>query len=267
GKTTCKCTVFSAGQSKVLPGKSADVKLEWDVKTGDEEFEQSAELHTNDPRRETIHLSVLGHVLDTVKADRSDIHFHDLSVNETASDTVNIYAFRDAAFKIEKIDLGNATLAPYFGVTHVPLSAEEVAMRSGAKAGAKLTIDLKPGLPVGPFNQTVIVTTNQSSPVAINIQVTGDIVTDVLLAGTRINKNNWTVFLGTVSPQTGTKHTVYLRVKGPHRDDTQFHITAIEPATEFSATFGEPSNEITKIATTHPDVKELTLKVRYTVKE
>jgi uncharacterized protein DUF1573 len=295
GKTTCKCTVFATAQDKVLPGKTADVKLEWDVKTGDEEFEQSAELHTNDPRRETIHLSVHGHVIDTVRAERSDVHFHDLSVNETASDSVNIYAFRDAAFRIEKIDFGDANLAAYFNASHRPLSAEEVAQQPGAKAGEKLLIDIKPGLPVGPFIQTAIVTTNQSSPVAVNVQLIGEVVSDILLAGSKINKNTWSVFLGTVPRQEGVKHTVYLRIKGPHRDETQFRITQTEPATEFSATLGDSSHEIPKvvtypltieippgarpvarteegyakihIATTHPDVKELILKVRYTVKE
>src|SRR5262245_46759844 len=294
GHTTCKCTVFAAAQDKVLPGKSADVKLEWDVKTGDEEFEQSAELHTNDPRRETIHLSVHGHVLDTVRAERNDIHFHDLTVSETASDTVNIYAFRDAAFKIEKIDLGNALISDNFSVAHVPLSAEEIAKEPNAKAGEKLTIDIKPGLPVGPFNQTVIVTTNQTSPVAVNIQVVGEVVSDILLSGAKTNKNTWSVYLGTIPRDEGIKHMVYLRIKGPHRDETQLRISSVEPAREFAASLGEPNRDIPKvvtypltievptgatpvtrmeesyakiyIATTHPDVKEIMLKVRFTVK-
>src|SRR5262245_1226983 len=35
GQTTCKCTTFAAADDKVEPGKTAEVRLEWNAKTSE----------------------------------------------------------------------------------------------------------------------------------------------------------------------------------------------------------------------------------------
>jgi len=87
GQPSCSVCikVFQVAKDVLQPGERTEVKIEWDVKTSDGEFEQSGPLNTNDKIRPSVHLSIHGHVLDTVRADRSDIHFHDLSPNETAN--------------------------------------------------------------------------------------------------------------------------------------------------------------------------------------
>jgi hypothetical protein len=97
------------------------------VKTSGEEYEQSGPLNTNDRIRPSVHLSVHGRVLDTVRADRSDIHFHDLSPNETASGSINIFAFREPDLRIEKHEFENPDHEKFFNISFTPVSSDDLA--------------------------------------------------------------------------------------------------------------------------------------------
>jgi hypothetical protein len=157
-----------------------------------------------------------------------------------------------------------------------------------------MTIEVKPGLPQGDFDSAITVNTNQSSD-PLTVRVIGNVASDILLMGPNVVREKMLVSLGAFSQNVGKKHTIFLIVKGPHRDDTKVEITSVEPTTEFSARLGEVVRDTPKtmrypviievppgatpgartegtygkirIATTHPDVKELEIKVRYVVKE
>lgn len=286
--------VFSVAKATLQPGEKTEVNIEWDVKTSDAEFEQSGPLDTNDKNRPSVQLALHGHVLDTVRTDRGDVHFHDLSANESASSSVNIYAFRDTELKIEKHDFSNPSLAKHFDISFAPLSTDELAREPNAKGGQKMTVEVKPGLPQGDFSETISITTDQN-PEPLSVRVIGNIASDILLMGPNVTRAKLLVSLGAISQKVGKKHTVFVLVKGPHRDDTKVQIESVEPASEFSAKLGEPIRDSAKIVrypitievpagatlvtrmegsyatinvtTTHPEVKELNIKVRYVVKE
>jgi hypothetical protein len=286
--------VFAVANPVLQPNERTEVKIEWDVKTSEKEFEQSGPLNTNDPNRKSVHLSIHGHVIDNVRSDRPDVHFSDLSPNESATATVNIYAYRESEFKIEKFEHGKLDLAEHLNVSFAPLSSDELAKEPNAKSGQKMTIDVKPGLPQGQFDENITVTTNQSID-PLTIRVIGNVATDILLMGPNVNRERSQVNLGAFSQKDGKKHTVFLIVKGPHRDDTKVEIESYEPKIDFSAKLGEPIRDTEKtirypitievppgatpvtrtegsqaqihVKTTHPEVKELTIKVRYVVKE
>src|SRR5262249_37960584 len=143
-------------------------------------------------------------------------------------------------------------------------------------------------------NDTISVTTNQSSEPQ-TVRVIGNVASDILLMGPNLVREKSLVSLGAITQATGKKHTIYLIVKGPHRDDTQVEIQSFEPTTDFSAKLGEPIHDSARtirypivieipagaapvtrmdgayaqihLTTTHPEVKELNVKVRYIVKE
>lgn len=288
--------VFRVDREKLQPGENANVRFEWEPKPSETEFEQSGPITTNDPYRPSITLTVHGTVIDTVRAERSDVHFHDISANQPAANAINIYAFKSADLQIEKVEQSSASQEKFIGVSFAPLTSEELAKEANAKGGLKMTIDVKPGLPMGSFNQTITVTTNQNAKVPLTVNVIGNVASDILLAGPRVDASNMLVSLGTIARGTAAKHTMYLRVKGPYREQTEVKLVSIEPAGRFNVTIGEASRDNPKIvlfpltievpataapanhstegayakihlATTHPDVKELTINVRYLVKE
>jgi hypothetical protein len=295
GKTTCKCTNFSAAKGSLAPGETTKVKLEWTVKTGDPLFEQSAELITNDPTANPLQLTIHGNVVDTVRPDRPQLSLGDVSANEPQTVRMRIHTYRDRQLAIEKHEWLRSEGVDHFEVSYAALSPEEVAQESGAFHGVEVTLTILPGLPLGPLAQTLKLSTNLVGHEAIEIPVVGNMVSDVSIVGSGVIADRLLINLGTLAQGAEHTKTVYLMVKGPYREETGLQIESLEPAQEFEATLGEPirtnpkivryplsivipagitpvvrtSDETyarLKLAITHPQVKEMTVRLRYIVK-
>jgi len=186
------------------------------------------------------------------------------------------------------------TAEDYLGVSIRPLTPEEIAVEPRAKSGVRVTVEVKPGLPQGNFEGTLTLTTNQS-PDPVTVKVVGNVASDILIMGPNVNRERLLVGLGAISQKDGKKQTAFLIVKGPHRDDTKVEIESVEPTVDFSARLGDPIRDTPKtirypiimevpagaapttrgeanfakihVKTTHPELKELTINVRYVVKE
>ncbi len=286
--------VFAVAKPTLAPGERTEVHIEWDVKTGDAKFEQSGPLKTNDPLKPSVHLSLTGTVIDNVRVDRPDVHFHDLSPSESATGSVNVYAFKEGDFKIESSDFGNPRVATFLSVKSEPLTDSELAREPKAKSGYKLTIDVKPGLPQGDFDDNLTITTNQSND-PLTVKIIGNIASDILLMGPNVYREKSLINLPAISQKTGKKHTVFLIVKGPHREETNVTIDSFEPTKDFTAKLGEPIHDTPKttrypitieippgaapgtysdgayahvhVKTTHPEIKDIDIRVRYVVRE
>ena len=286
--------VFRATKERLEPGEKAEVIIEWDVVTSETEFEQSGPVNTNDPARPTVTLYISGRVIDTVRAERPDLHFHDLSTNEAATASLNLYAFRDPDLQVHKYELNNPALSKFVEVSFTPLQPADLAREPAAKGGLKMTVQIKPGLPLGDFNEPLVLHTNQSRETPLTVRLIGNVASDVLVMGPGVVRERLLVNLGTFPHKEGKKQTIYVLVKGPYRDQTTVQLAGVEPATDdFRVTLGEPLHDTPKtvrypltieippgappvsrldavkihLATTHPDVKELTLRVRYVAKE
>jgi hypothetical protein len=286
--------VFAVAKPVLGPGERTEVHIEWDVKNGDNKFEQSGPLKTNDPLKPSVHLSVTGQIIENVRLDHPDVHFHDLSPSESASATVNIYTYRDDELTIGDSGFSNPRYAKFLEHSFAPLSESEIAREPRAKGGFQLTISIKPGLPQGDFEETLTIPTNQSSE-PLTVKVIGNIASDILLMGPNVYREKSLVDLKAISQATGKKHTIYLIVKGPHREETNVTIDSIEPKKDFSATLGEPIHDTAKtkrypitieippgaapgtygdgsyghirLKTTHPEIKDIDIRVRYVVRE
>jgi hypothetical protein len=296
GRPSCGVCVkvFQATKERLEPGEKAEVIIEWDVVTNETEFEQSGPVNTNDPSRPTVTLYISGRVIDTVRAERGDLHFHDLSTNEASTASLNLYAFRDPDLQVHKYELNNPVLSKFVEASFAPLEPAELAREPGAKGGLKMTVRIKPGLPLGDFNEPLLIHTNQSSETPVTVRLIGNVASDVLVMGPGVVRERLLVNLGTFSHKEGKKQTIYVLVKGPYRDATTVQLAGVEPQTDdFRVTLGEPLHDTAKtirypltieippgalpvsrldaakihLTTTHPDVKELTLRVRYVAKE
>lgn len=295
GHSTCKCTVGELTKDTLAPGETVEVKLEWDAKSEEHRFEQSVDFTTNDPARRTIHLSIVGEIIDAVRLQYPDMHFNDVSRNEPSVSTQLIHAFRSDTLTIENVELTNREQADYFDISFEPASAEELAYVRNATAGLKLRVELKPGLPVGRIEQTIRLTTNVRPENPLEVNVVGNVASDILLAGPRVVADRKLVLLPPFKRLDGIQHTVYVVVKGPYRNETEMRVASVQPPVEFAAELGEPqrdnprvvrvpltieippnatpvsrmaegSEAEIKIATTHPDDPEVTVRVRYLVK-
>jgi hypothetical protein len=155
---------------------------------------------------------------------------------------------------------------------------------------------MRPGLPLGALDQTLQVTTNLQPESPLKIMLYGKVVGDIRLTGPGTVADRQLVVLPAIPRGEGLKRVVFLMVKGPHRETTQIKLVSTEPQDEFSATLGEairdnprvdrypltieipaearPVSHVSagsyatiRLETTHPLAKELTVNVRYVVKE
>jgi hypothetical protein len=296
GHTTCKCTLGNLNDNKLPPGESTTVTVKWEVKTGDAMFEQNAEIITNDPRHNPLHLTIHGQVIDTLRPEDYQFTLNDISANEPTAVRLRVFAFRGNELSVVNHTWAKPEYVDHMDVSFEPLSAEELASRKGSTAGLAIVLRVKPGMPLGPIAQTLRVAFNLANHDPLEFPIQGTVVSDIGLSGPDVNSQRLLVNMGTLQSGVAARRTVYVIVKGPYRDQTRLQLVGVEPQRDFAATLGEPlrdnprldryplSIEIpatavpvartadetyarVKFQVTHPQVKEMTVLVRYVVKE
>lgn len=292
--TSCKCTAAGLNRDQLPPGEKAQVTLEWEGKGQEDVFEQYAEYSTNDLSRPKFRLTVAGTIRKTLQAIPSEAVFNRVSSQEPAQATLKILSMGKEPLEIISHKFTHAKSAPFFSIESKPLDATAISPTSEYQSGVELQVHLKPGLPQGQLTQSLQISTSRNPAETFEIPIYGSIVSDISLIGPRASAETMTVDLGSFQSKQGAKSTVYLIVKGPHREQTELKVASVDPAAEMSATFGEPirtnpqivsypltfevkpgatpvsrispgSRIVVDIATTHPEVRELTLFIKYAV--
>ena len=259
-ETTCKCTIPAVNgkpmekgdKLTIAAGGSHPLTLEWAIKVTQEKYSQSAEFETTDPRREIVKLLIHGKTVDAIELEDASIAFSGITANEPAAEELVLYSHRDQELKITKQTWQDSPSKDFLEATFSPLSQDE-AFRHGAKGGLTMRVALKPGLPLGITKQVITLRTNYEGidpqVIPVNIRIVGDIS----LLGPRVPSGSTSVALGSIDQKVGMTHTVYLHIKGPHRDMTDVQIESIEPAS-LLATLEKP-------LTDSPAVKRIPLKI------
>jgi hypothetical protein len=177
-----------------------------------------------------------------------------------------------------------------------PGGEPNVGEPQGPQNGYLLRVTLKPGLPLGAFRQTILIRTDQESVATIEIPVAGTVVGDISIAGPGWNDQNAVLTLGTLSSREETVWRLLLVVRGPYSKEVQFTLirtvpdlievdqqalTQTTPIGDGTVTqtplviripegsrpvncLGSKLGEIL-IGTSHPDIPELPIRVRFAV--
>ena len=132
GATTCKCTLSDLKTGDVPPGGTAEVRLDWKLITLGEQFRQTAEIHTNDPRRPTVSLTVHGTVTDLVRLEPRDLVLSNVTANDGARATVHLYGFKVKDLQVLSHEFTNQSTASYFSLDWKPTAADELREEAGS---------------------------------------------------------------------------------------------------------------------------------------
>jgi hypothetical protein len=298
GTTSCKCTLSDLTKGTVLPGETAKVKLDWRIITLGEMFRQTAEIHTNDPGKPTVVLSIQGKIMDLVRIEPQDLVLTSATAGEATSATFRLIGFKIPALTVKSHEFANKEKAQYFEVAFAPTSAEELQKYPGATCGLTGTLTVKPGLPLGPVNQTIRLTTDVELASTFELPITGSVVSDIaIVASRRFNGEHSLLHFGTVKRSQGAQETLRLLVKGPHRREVSLAVKKVDPADVLAVHLGEAQSindgavfmypltvEVPKdsrpidrlgskqskygeivIETTHPTAKELPIHVKFAI--
>lgn len=300
GQTTCKCTMSEMKDGQLKPGESLPITLTWTAKTGESDFSQSAEIITeNYPQQPVVRLHVYGKIIDALRPDRGSLSLGSLSASENGAGRFKVYAFRgEEPLEIVKHEFTAQDREDFFSAEFRPLTKEELAAEKGALSGVEVTIQVKPGLPLGNIGQTIKLTTNLPNTSPLTVPLEGRIVGDIMVVGAGTVSDQNLVSLGAATSSAGKTLKVHLIVKGPHREETTLKISEVAPADSLQAVLGEPLTDnpqvtrypltltipvgakpvsrlglkpaeagVVRIATTHPQIKEFVILVRFAVTE
>lgn len=297
GDTSCKCTLADLDKTVLRPGESAKVTVEWHTKGFLGPYRQTAAVLTNDPTRHRLALTISGRVVAIVRPIPDELALSSLPSTSPHTATVNVFCYKPYPFQITGHEFSDPATAEAFEVQIEPMPKDQVQAESGASSGQIVHVTVKPGLPLGPFQQTITLKTNLPGDRTIAIPVKGTVVGDIRVVGPAgWDSNTNTLYLGTLGSQEEVQRNLMIFVRGSDAKNIQVEIGRREP--EFlQATLGNriTAGDLTRIPltiripkggepmdysgtesakpgqivlkTSHPLAKELSIKVRFAIRK
>jgi hypothetical protein len=294
GETSCKCTLGDVTNKPIPPGESTHVRLEWSAKSDQGPFRQSAIVETNDSLMAKIELTIEGEILEASGVVPPDLMFDKIAAGESKSAEVYVMSMLQDELEVSEASLTDAATRDKFDVRVEPVERDELPSES-AKAGVKITVTAKAGLPVGRFDQWLALRTNMPEAEKLEIPVIGRVVGDISVHGMGWNEDQGVLIIGRVKSSEGRKAKLNIVVRGPDASGTTFSLHSKDPE-ELKVTLAEPKvlketlvhvpleievpagtgpmvrletsqGEAGRIVlkTNHPTIKELVLGVRFAV--
>jgi hypothetical protein len=243
GPTTCKCTVGALPKGVLEPGETVDISVEWTGKTtlAQVDFVQAVQIKTNDPDQPFVEFIIRGYVTDSVRVLPSELAVGTISADDTVHTTFRLFAFRSEHLEILESSWENQETAECFELTWEPIPEAEVKEEKGATVGLLGKVAIKPGLPLGPINQTITLKVRADEDNDVRIPIGGRKLSDIRLASSpRFDANRNVVSLGVVPRDKTARAVLQMYVTGPYRHETHFSVVEVDPASHLSVTVSEP---------------------------
>lgn len=171
--TSCSCTVSDMEAGKVYeipPGEHKEVKITWNPKDAESEFEKSVELTTDDPENRSLRFYVKGRVDQLVSVNPVGgwkLARLDRTTPETVTGEIISAVLDD--FQIETIEATSDNIE----VSHEPLPQETLETYN-AKCGYRIKVVFDPkDLKLGKIEEKVTVHTDIEEAKEIPFEITG----------------------------------------------------------------------------------------------
>jgi hypothetical protein len=255
GTTSCRCTVSSIEKNVLAPGESTKIPVTWKSKRHAGPFSQSVTILTSDPDRPEVVFKIKGDFYRTVYADPDELTFNQITGTEPVVREARILtSLPDQPLKITKQELLNLSQAQFFGIESEPLPTEKLPKDNGAKSGILVRVTVKPGLPLGGFQQTIDLTTNLGDE-PVKLHLFGS-VGEVTFVGPGWSSETNVLEIGTLDGRSTTLRKLKIIVRGTNAEKMRFKVARVEP--DFmKVTLGE-----TKVDESgSPSVTELTIEI------
>ncbi len=168
-KTSCGCTTGDPSKMHVAPGDSSDIAVAFDTQFQKGHKVRTITVATNDPDNPQVALTVQGIVKKQVEAVPGEVAFGDVKrgTETTKELLVNDLNPARGAFAVGPVSNSSSSIKV------------EQLKRPDGKPGALIKVSLLKTMPVGPFDDTVKITTNRV-PLQVDVfgTVTGDLNID-----------------------------------------------------------------------------------------
>ena len=269
GDTSCKCTSFVVPRKPLLPGESGEIELTWVAKAETGLFRQTATVLTNDPRASRIELSIEGTVIDVSGLEPQMWYLGRIRAGSPQSASVTLMAYQQDTLEVTRAEIDDPAHADWFDIEVVPLDKSELD-DPAAKAGVRINVTTRPGIPLGEINSWVNIETDLppdggSEVWERQVGITGRVQGDLTIRGTAWNENLGAVNLGFVKGREGAEARLFISAKGDHADDITYEVASID-SKSVEVELGTPSkfrddvthtDLIVRVPQGHPPVNHL----------
>jgi hypothetical protein len=242
-RNTCKCTVSEITNKYAKPGEAVTFTVEWTGQTmmDSPDFAQTVEVGTNDPDKPVVRVRIKGYVTETLRAVPSELVVGMVSSNTGSEARFHLFGFRNDHIDILDTTWEDKFTAQFFDVSYEPLPKEEVEKEKGASCGLLAKVTVKPGLPLGPINQTIHVKALVDKEATLHIPVKGRALSDIRIASSPVFSADLNLLkFGTLKRTEAAKAVLQLYVTGEHRHETSLSIGEVDPADYLKVSIGPP---------------------------
>ncbi|MGH7906312.1 MAG: DUF1573 domain-containing protein [Candidatus Binataceae bacterium] len=164
---SCGCTAAKPTRTHIPPGQTSQIAVEINTKVLSGQSEHTVMLLTNDPQNPKAVLKLVGDVKLQVTATPPDLDFGKIAHGAGATRNLVLTALNQKGFEAGAIKNSN------------PNIKIQQAQAARGEKGVTLKVALLKTMPVGPFVDTINISTNRA-PVAVSVfgSVTGEINVD-----------------------------------------------------------------------------------------
>lgn len=267
GATTCTCTLGDLDREVLAPGEQTEIKLSWFVKAGNEDFSQSAEVLTNDPKHVVVRLGVTGKIIREVDVVPETWTFGEVATGEPMKVSGTIYSFLETDIVPATMRFSNEEMTGLseFHVEEFEPTAENDGIRSVARQGFRVTATIKPGMKQGAVSQNFLFGFQRVDENGEPIQVEGaqgegegegemiaaptkgsivgplSMILSSKLEGSEVG--GYLYNFGRLNQGESFTAKTFVVLKGSERDRTELSVGQTDPEGVVKATLGEPKGQ------------------------
>ncbi len=238
GDTTCKCTVGEVAGGDVPPGGETRVKLEWSATSSAYEFRQSATIHTNDPARSRVTLTIHGNLVEPANITPSSIAFGEVRQGNSGVAEVFILSNDQQEFEVTGYKWQNASHEESLTVNVEPLPKLDLPTPS-AKAGLAMRVTLDDAAAPGQIEGSLELTTSLEELPRISIPLSGKVVSEISISGPGFDAAKDVLRMGPVEATRGKELKLMVFIRGEAAQGTKLQVAQTEPEW-LQAEIGDP---------------------------
>jgi len=232
-RTSCYCLGIEVTPTRVAPGGTARARLKYTAEQAlPGRFVQGGVILTNDPENREIHLSVEGVFTNPVSVQPSGVNLPRVPAGATRTATVRLYGFEDEPLQLVEATWENRE---HFDFQWEPAEFTEEDREDFflefANSVVEGTITVKPGLPVGPFQEWFQLRTNYSTQMNVGFLVSGQVVGgNVSISGQGFNNATGVADLGRTVMGRSLSREISIQFRGATAQSASVQVSEVEPA-------------------------------------
>ncbi len=229
GASSCSCTLSEIKDSELPPGQATTVTVKWHSKRHAGQFRQFATVMTSDALRPEIRFTIHGDYFTSLYVDPDELTFGQIAANQPVTHEARILcSLPNQEIKVLSHHVSDSSLDKFFQVDYAPLGADELRNHKGITSGVLVRITVKPGLPLGSFQQRIFLNTNLNAFPEVEIPVFGS-VGELTLVGPGWNSETEVLNIGEVDGRSGAQRQLILLARGPSAREMKFKVASVEP--------------------------------------